>query len=286
LGYLFVSQGYLIEWADMTTTQTNGTSQNDTAAVDFAGLYDDHVEYSARRVRGSFEQEKVAIEVAAFKVPNLVRLLPRGWTPRRVLEIGCATGELIAAFPVAPDGHRVGIDISQSNISSARERFSAVEFHAGNFTNLSMPGFDCVILSDILEHVEDDVRFLADAACLGEYVLVNLPLEDNWINRNRNYGIDDASGHLRKYSLEQGLDLLKHAGLDVLEYHRIWAHETTVLRECRQLRHRHFGAEYSGGTAARVLKRMVMQLACAFPPIGRRLFPSNLFAIAQKSVNV
>ncbi|MBU0466038.1 MAG: class I SAM-dependent methyltransferase [Proteobacteria bacterium] len=270
----------------MSIEQTNNTSQDAPVVVNFGVLYDNHPKYIARRVDGSYEQEQIALEVTGFKVPNLTRLLPRGWTPRRVLEIGCATGELIAAFPVAPDGHRVGVDISASNISSACVRFPSVEFHAGNFTNLSLQKFDCVILSDILEHVKDDVHMLAAAACLGQYVLVNLPLEDNWINRSRAYGVDDTSGHLRKYSLEQGLDLFKYADLQVLGYNRIWMHETAVACETRQLRRHYFGVEYNGRFGIRVLKRMVMQLVCVLPSLGRSLFSSNLFAIAQKSENI
>jgi SAM-dependent methyltransferase len=86
--------------------------------VDFAKLYDEHADYTARRREGSFAQAQIALEVAEFKVPNLVRLLPSGYRPRRILEIGCATGELIAGFPVAAGGDRVGVDISASNVEA------------------------------------------------------------------------------------------------------------------------------------------------------------------------
>lgn len=45
-----------------------------------------------------------------------------------------------------------------------------------------------VIVSDVIEHVPDDAGFLRSAAGLGQIVLVNLPLEDNWLNDRRNYG--------------------------------------------------------------------------------------------------
>ena len=269
----------------MSTEQSKGTFQ-DAAAVDFAKLYDTHAEYVARRVDGSFEQQQIAIEVARFKLPNLTSLLPHGFVPRRVIEIGCATGELIAGFPIAVGGRRVGVDISASNIAAAQARFPAVTFHAGSFTDLTAQEFDCVILSDLLEHVENDAGFLADAARLGRYVLVNLPLENNWLNRTRAYGPDDASGHLRSYSLEQGLDLFSRAGLKVIDQRRVWVFESGVELERRQLRKRHFGVEYNGGFATRMLKRTVMQLAYVLPPLGRRLFASNLFVIAQKNAHI
>ena len=256
--------------------------QQTESEIDFAKLYDEHAEYSARRKNGSIEQQQIEIEVSQFKLPNLTKLLPQDFLPQRVIEIGCATGELIANFPVSSVGERVGVDISPANIATAKVRFPSVFFHAGNFTDFANQSYDCVILSDILEHVEDDAKFLADASKLGKYVLVNLPLEDNWLNRNRNYGPDDTSGHLRKYSLDQGLDLFKRAGLKILDYQQVWIHETAADQSRHQLKIRYSGSEYSGPKTIRVLKSIVMVICKKIPSIGHRLFASNLFAIAQK----
>jgi SAM-dependent methyltransferase len=250
--------------------------------VDFAKLYDEHADYTARRREGSFAQAQIALEVAEFKVPNLVRLLPSGYRPRRILEIGCATGELIAGFPVAAGGDRVGVDISASNVETARARFPSALFHAGDFRQLVEQPFDCVILSDVLEHVENDADFLASAANLGRYVLVNLPLEDNWLNRHRAYGPNDVSGHLRKYSIDQGLAMFARAGMRVIDHHRVWVHETPVERSRRELRLRHVGAAFGGSPVRRWAKRAVFALARVAPLFGRRLFDSNLFVIAEK----
>ena len=101
--------------------------------LDFSALYDEHPEYIARRQSGSFEQAQIAIEVELFKLPNLLALLADGGAPSSVLEIGCATGELIAAMPVRDGGRRLGLDISAANVAVARERHPLVEFRAGDF---------------------------------------------------------------------------------------------------------------------------------------------------------
>jgi hypothetical protein len=145
-------------------------------------------------------------------------------------------------------------------------------------------GFDAVILSDVLEHVPDDVGFLRDAAQLGEIVLVNLPLEDNWLNRRRAYGPDDVSGHLRRYSLAGGLALFDQAGLDVLAHSQVWVHETPTDAARLALRRARLGAAYSGRWPARVAKQLVYATAAALPALGRSLFASNLFAAARKRV--
>lgn len=251
--------------------------------VDFAALYDQHDEYTARRIAGSFEQAQVMIEATEFKIPNLLGMLPEGKVLESALEIGCATGELIGNLPVVPGGRRTGCDISPANIEAASSRFTDVNFFSGDFAEMPPTQFEAVILSDVLEHVDDDVGFLRQAANFGHYTLVNLPLEDNWLNSRRAYGPDDTSGHLRRYSLKQGLDLLSNAGLTVLNYQQVWIHETPVDAKRRQLRREHFSVGYEGTLPVRLLKQSVLKVARFAKPFGRRLFASNLFALATKS---
>ena len=257
------------------------SGQGRPAPVDFTALYDAHPEYVARRAAGSFEQAQVDLEVRLFKLPNLMALRPPGAALTSVLEIGCATGELIAAVPVTPGGRRIVVDISPENIAAAGARFPEVEFHCGDFRALALDPVDAVILSDVLEHVPDDAAFLADAARLGAEVLVNLPLEDNWLNRRRAYGPDDASGHLRRYSRADGLALMVRAGLEVTSERRVWVHQTPAEAARRQLRRERLGQAFAGTWPSRTLRRAVFTTASAIGPLGRRLFASNLFIAAR-----
>lgn len=252
-------------------------------AVDFAALYDQHGEYAGRRVAGSYEQAKVLLEVVEFKIPNLLRQLPQGKVLASALEIGCATGELISNIPVVPGGLRIGCDISPANIEAAAARYTGVKFFAGDFSDMPAAAYEAVILSDILEHVEDDVAFLRRASSLGKYTLINLPLEDNWLNNGRAYGPNDTSGHLRRYSLVQGLNLLGNAGLKVLAHQQVWIHETPADAKRRDLRQQHYSHGYSGSWPVRVVKQLVLETARVVKPVGRRLFASNLFALATRA---
>jgi SAM-dependent methyltransferase len=246
--------------------------------VDFSALYDEHPEYVARRAGGSIAQAQVDVEVRLFKLPELMKVWPAGRPLRRVLEIGCATGELIAAVPAE---QRIGLDISPANVAAARARFPEVEFHCGDFRGAGLSGFDAVIISDVLEHVPADADFLQHAARLGEIMLINLPLEDNWLNDRRAYGPDDVSGHLRRYSLADGLALIDRAGLDVIAHSQVWIHETPADAARRALRRERLGAAYSGGLPVRLAKQLAFATAAAVPALGRRLFASNLFAAAR-----
>lgn len=264
--------------SDARGLQSSGAKSD---AQFFSELYDGIDEYVARRDPDSHSTRQILLEVLEFKIPNLVSVLPDGFVYDSIAEVGSATGELIANFP-ARNGplRRSGFDVSPLNVAAARARFPQVDCRAMDIRE-SEGSWDLVILSDVLEHVPDDVGLLAAAARRGSMVVVNLPLEVNWLNRARRYGTDDASGHLRAYSLEQGLDLARRAGLRVLRWTRVWSHETAFDVERRALRKAGTGYAYSGGPVARSIKVLVHESARVVPLLGRRLYPSNLFFSAR-----
>jgi len=252
------------------------------ADVDFAALYDNHSEYVRRRDDNSFERARIDIEVNEYKLPNLLSLLSDDIPRRRVLEIGCATGDLIARFPVASGGSLIGVDLSMKNTEAAAARYPMIEFHAGDFRGMDIAKCDIVVLSDILEHVTDDAEFLKEASRLADAILINLPLEDCLQNRFRRYGVNDPSGHLRKYNISQAVRLCGDAGLDIIKFHQKWSFETGLEDAIRRERRRATGHAYTGSASARALKCIVSNAAAAFPGVGRRLFASSFFALARR----
>jgi SAM-dependent methyltransferase len=260
-------------------TETVGAQMNNHDF--YRRLYDDKAEYVARRDDTSFEASIIQLEVDAFKVPNLIAAIPPGFNYSSVVEIGCATGELLAAFPVPAGARKVGFDISSENVACARLRHPDIEFFDSDFREFD--GLtDIVVLSDVLEHVPDDRGMLRDAGRLGRLVLINLPLEDNWLNRARAYGPDDVSGHLRRYSLDEGMALVESAGLRTLQSRQVWIHETECDQERRRLRRQALGAAFSGGRMAAAAKQCVWSAATLMRPVGRRMFASNLFVSASR----
>jgi SAM-dependent methyltransferase len=78
---------------------------------------------------------------------------------RRVLEIGCGLGDLLAALPA----ERVaGIDVSPRMIHHARERHPQLELAVADVERDVLPKgpFDAVILSDAIGHLDDIQRAL------------------------------------------------------------------------------------------------------------------------------
>lgn len=77
----------------------------------------------------------------------------------RVLEIGCGTGELLAAVKPA---YGVGIDFSSGMLEKAREQFPHLHFHQQDAEELQLnESFDYIIVSDLLGSLYDVQRVFA-----------------------------------------------------------------------------------------------------------------------------
>lgn len=198
---------------------------------DFTKFYDHQLDYAAFR---NDPEKRHEYEVAvAWKVKNLCSLVTDSTRFSNILEIGCAMGILLnKAADSLSIKDRTGLDISTENIKMAKQLFPECAFIQGTVDDLESilskekPGkkFDLVILSDIVEHIPDDLDFMKKVSKISLYVLLNLPLEKCYRNRNRKYGVDDPSGHLRKYNRHDAARLAGSAGFEVITSLTVNAH--------------------------------------------------------------
>jgi SAM-dependent methyltransferase len=118
-----------------------------TAAVDeyaeLRAFFDGFVVEEPRWQRRNRTYHRLIEQITRFQVPP----------GASVLEIGCGSGELLAALE---PGHGVGVDVSPGMIAAARERNPGLRFEvaAGEDLNLGET-FDYIVLSDLLPYVRD-----------------------------------------------------------------------------------------------------------------------------------
>jgi len=93
-----------------------------------------------------------------------------------VLEVGCGSGELLRRLRAS---RRVGIDLSERQITAARERCPGCEFHVQAAEGLELQErFDCIIISDTLNFAADVQQLLERLHAVshpGTRLIVNFP---------------------------------------------------------------------------------------------------------------
>lgn len=140
----------------------------------------------------------------------------------RVLEVGCSNGRNVT-LPLASCGYRVtGLDIHEASIeyAKAHNAFSNARFLCMDLADLPEDEkFEMLVLSDVLEHVDDPAGICARALrhlAPGGMVLISIPngfgpyeLEQRLLRRTRldrlfDYSVKKVGRALRRPSSMQG----------------------------------------------------------------------------------
>lgn len=94
----------------------------------------------------------------AYYHRSLERLCGRFVPPgRRVLELGCGTGDLFAALAPDPETS-LGVDLSPAMVERARAKYPGLRFETNDAEALELPDeapFDFIVASDLVGHLQD-----------------------------------------------------------------------------------------------------------------------------------
>lgn len=202
---------------------------------------------------------------------------------RSLLEIGCGTGNILAAFLEQGLLNRVvGSEAHPEGLAFAARRAPGAELLQMDARRIPYRAeFDVVAAFDVIEHVEEDEQVLAGmyAACRpGGGILLTVP-QHAWLWSRR----DEFAGHLRRYDCAALLRKLGAAGFE-----RAWATSFMSLLLPLMLlsrRRRKFSpsGELEIGAAANRVLGAVMALERRLIAGGVSLpFGGSLLAIAHK----
>lgn len=156
-----------------------------------------------------------------------------------VLDIGCGNGAL--AFDIAKKAKKVAaIDMNAQNITEAKRKYSAhnIEYTTGNaldhnFSNI----FDTIILSNVLEHIDNRIEFLKRIKKLAPKILIRVPMiTRDWITAYKKekgveWRLDNT--HYTEYTNDSFLREIKESGL-IMKYQKVMWGELYAVVEANR----------------------------------------------------
>lgn len=178
------------------------------------------------------EYDHIALEYARHRQVHtevLGGLVARGGisSGSRVLEVGCGTGNYIAAIQAATDCSCWAIDPSEEMLAAARSGSGSVAFRLGRAERLEFePGsFDLVFSVDVIHHVDDHPGYFREVyRVLKLGGLVCTVTDSEWMIRHREplavYFPETVDVDLRRYPRIAALRaFMQEAGFGEIEEH-------------------------------------------------------------------
>lgn len=226
---------------------------------------------------------KLVIERNNFTYRNLLELLLKySYLGKTFLDIGCGSGA-ISLFLTAQGKEVVGIDISKRAIESCIRSAGILKLEKRiSFKTMKFPQetprqkFDIIVCSEVLEHIKDDKRTLKKIYYLLQpsgLLVISVPSKNAPLYRLGFARKFDAKvGHLRRYGLEQLVNLCEKIGFNILETRKAEG----ILRNFLFL-------NSIAGKMIGFIKGPISDLVAALDNITLKLFgESQIFVVAQK----
>jgi 2-polyprenyl-3-methyl-5-hydroxy-6-metoxy-1,4-benzoquinol methylase len=162
----------------------------------------------------------------------------------KILDIGCGDGTITKEIADTVGAKTVvGVDLSKRQLSQAKKK--GVETHRVNLNKEKIPlkmKFDLIVCIDVIEHIFDPDHLLDEVTRLSKpegYQLFSTPNFGAWYNRlalligwqpfnldtslrfkghNPMFRFKEPYGHIRLFTKNSLIDLLKNHGLNVVRF--------------------------------------------------------------------
>ncbi len=200
---------------------------------------------------------------------------------KKILDIGCGAGT-IALYCGSKGNNVLGIDISAEAIRAAKKSASFLELNNVKFETRNFPveypkaKYDLIICTEVIEHLEDDKKALKTIYKLlspNGIAIISTPSRNAPLYRlGLANGFDKRVGHLRRYSLENLIELSKQCGFKVV----------TDYKQEGIIRNSLFILPYFG-ELIRLIKFQLVDVVTYIDNISLKLFgESQLFIVLKK----
>jgi SAM-dependent methyltransferase len=156
-----------------------------------------------------------------------------------VLDVGCGNG--LVSYEVSKKAKKViGIDIENNNIKRAKNncRRDNLDFIIGDATKYDFKNkVDVIILSNVLEHIENRVELLKKLEKISSKFLIRVPLiTRSWVEMYKkikgfDYKLDDT--HFIEYEEKEFREELKKVGLKIEEEFVQWGEMFVVCKKIK-----------------------------------------------------
>ena len=163
-------------------------------------------------------------EDAPWKLSHVLRALQEAQVAsfRTVCDVGCGSGALVKKWAVSrPDVSFTGYDISPQALALARQQAPAnTRFLSGE--DIPSGPYDIVLALDVLEHIPDNERWVAQVVQQAGRLVLHVPLEislytllrPDWLKEER-----EKVGHVHFYTQRSFKQWLRRQQLQVLSWH-------------------------------------------------------------------
>lgn len=215
---------------------------------------------------------------AVDKANSVESLVPT--KPNSVMEMGAGTGALIAELQRRGFADRyIAIDYSPDAARYMRSHLKGVEIHETDITQTIPARADVVVLSHVVEHLEEPSAFLSVVARLDfDWLVIECPLEDLPASRLKNLFRDrtkNLAGHVQFFTKKSFRALVGQHFEIVAERHYASWQPGEVAR---------FIAEKDKLTApVAAVKHITMHLGPRFfGPLWKRLWVGNCALLCRR----
>jgi SAM-dependent methyltransferase len=142
-----------------------------------------------------------------------------------VLDVGCGNGALLKDVVLKTKSIGVGVDISEHNVSTAKDKCAGLKhiniIHKDIFDYNGKNSFDVILLSNVLEHIQDRVELLRvlKKRFSPKKVILRVPMfERDWlVPYKKEIGIEWRldNTHFVEYTEDMLKNEIKESGLEI-----------------------------------------------------------------------